>query len=546
MSKSILPSITLILTLALNLPAAESVTLTTAESSNYTSTSLYKDVIRFIFTMQKKSNRIKISKLATSTEGRMIPLVIISEEGIKSPQQARLLHKPTVLINANIHAGEVEGKEAALMLIRDFANHKIDELLKNQVVLVIPIFNADGNDKLGRNRRDNGPELAGTRYNGQKLDLNRDFLKLESPEVRGLVKAFHQWEPVLFVDMHTTNGSYHQEPVTYTTHVNPNTAQPLRDYMWNKLFPQVSKTLKKQYGYDGLPYGNFTDRLDPAKGWENDAFEARYSNNYAGLRNMFAILNENYSHADFKTRVLASLGLIKAILQYTHQHIQEMQKIVQEVNLQTSQHYHQEKFVLDFKNEKLFDLTVKSYEFTKEKIKPEDRYKYPPWFGEYLVKKTDVLKDYHLSYFSQPVPSRQIGIPDAYIITPFHHQVVLNLRNHGIVAEKIRQEFKAEMEKFVIQEIKLGERLYQGHVLLTLKGHYETEEITVPKDAYFVSMNQPLARLAAILLEPESTDSLAAWGFFNRELVAQWTNQPESYPIYRLLRSDISIELYQD
>jgi hypothetical protein len=495
--------------------------------------------------MQKKSNRIKILELTTSTEGRMIPMVVISEPGIKSVRECRLSRKPVVLINANIHAGEVEGKEASLMLIRDFANHKNDSLLKNQVLLIIPMFNPDGNEKLGDNRRDNGPEQAGTRANGQNLDLNRDFLKMESPEVKALIACFNDWDPVLFVDLHTTNGSYHREPVTYMTLNNPNSAQSLGDYMWQKFFPAASRILKETYGYDSLPYGNFVDRAEPEKGWAVDAFEARYGTNYAGLRNMFTILDENYSHADFKTRVMACFGFVKSILEYTDRNIIEMQQILQEANRDTRGSFHREKFTIDYKTEQLSQITIKSYEFKKEKIKPEDREKYPPWFGDYLVTPTARHKDYTVPYFTKAVPTREIELPEAYILTPYHDDIVRKLKDHGITVEKVRKAAAVKAEKFVIEELKLANGLYQGHVFVTLKGRYEEADITVPQGSCYISMEQPLARIIATLLEPECSDSFAAWGFFNRELARQWSSRFGDYPVYRLHKAT-PLELYRD
>ena len=284
--------------------------VTIAESSNYTQTSLYADVMNFLFDAQKSSDLIKIAPFITSTEGRMVPLVILSHDHIYAPGDLRSHRTPTVLIMANIHAGEIEGKEACMMLIRDIAEGKMPGILDHQTILILPIYNADGNEKLGKNRGDNGPELAGMRPNGQNLDLNRDYTKLESIEARGLIDLLKAWDPVLIVDMHTTDGSYHRQPITYTTMSEPNVDKTLRDFMWQKLFPAVSETLKTKYGFDSIPYGNFIDRENPDKGWENDSIEPRYGSNYVGLRNRFTILDENYSHADFKTRVLSSHAFI--------------------------------------------------------------------------------------------------------------------------------------------------------------------------------------------------------------------------------------------
>jgi hypothetical protein len=520
--------------------------LTVAERSNFQQTSLYKDVMDFLFELQKKSDKIVVTQLTRSFEGRMIPLVIVSLEGIRNSLERSIYHKPAILINANIHAGEVEGKEATLMLLRDVAFNRLDNFLKNQIILMLPIFNPDGNEKMGLNRRDNGPEKVGVRYNGQYLDLNRDFLKLESPEVKALVKLFNQWDPVLFIDLHTTNGSYHREPVTYTTQINPNIDNSLSNYMWNELFPEVSRTLKVKYGYDSVPYGNFVDRFHPEKGWENWAMDARFSFNYFGLRNRFSILNENYSHADFKTRVMSCYCFLKSILEYSNTHIQNMQQKVLQSDLNTKSSYLNNSFVSESKTEKLFDIKLKSYRFEKEKIKPEDKNKYPPWIGDYRVKKTDEPVDYDLPYFTRPVAVKSASLPEAYILLPHHPHIVEKIKSHGIIIEKIRSGFQTTIEEIVIDKLKPSGQIYQGHIRLECQVHYQKQIRSIPAQSYFISMKQPLARLIPILLEPESQDSLVSWGFFNREIVSQWFNQPRPYPVYRLPRVLPGIERYQD
>ena len=354
-------AITLIIVIlfAFLLPAQE--ILTVAESSDYAKTSLYDEVMSFLYRVQKQSDLVKILPLTTSSEGRLIPLVVLSKEGVSRPVDLQTAGKPAVLIMANIHAGEVEGKEASLMLIRDIALGRLHGLLDSQVLLFIPIFNADGNDKLGHNSHDLGPELAGVRFNGQNLDLNRDYLKLESPEVRALVDIFNSWDPLLVVDMHTTNGSYHQEPVTYSTLLNPNSDKNLRDYMWQKFFPAVAGALKAVHGFASVPYGSFVDREFPEKCWTSDALEARYGSNYVGLRNRFSVLDENYSYADFKTRVLSSRAFVLSILAFTAKNIGAMAGLARRADRETTAHFSRGEFVLEFKLEKLFDLTLKSY-----------------------------------------------------------------------------------------------------------------------------------------------------------------------------------------
>ena len=509
---------------------------TPVERSQYARTSLYAEVVEYLYDMQKISPTLRLLSLATSTEGRTIPLVVLSQEGISQPRELAMGGRPAVLIMANIHAGEVEGKEACLTLIRDIVTGPCAGLLDRQVILIVPIFNPDGNDKLGHNRRDVGPELAGVRYNGQNLDLNRDFVKLESPELRGLAKLLREWDPVLVVDMHTTNGSLHREPVTYTTLVNPNTDAGLRDYMWQKFFPAVARTLKESYGTDSVPYGNFSDSEHPEQGWVNDSLEVRQGSNYVGMRNRFTILDENYSYADFPTRVRTAQGFIKSILEYTSRNIADMAARVRQADLETLREYSRQPFALSFTVEKLFDVTVKSYEFSKEKIAPEDRAKYPPWIGEFIMKKTDVLRDYRVPYLCRAVPVKTVSLPAGYLILPFHGEALDNLRAHGLRIERLAAPFRTEAENFKIASVILEKNIFQGHVLNRLQGGYEKGEFDFPAGSYFVGLDQPLARLVPVLLEPESEDSLAAWGFFNRVLVHQWTNQPGVYPVYRILK----------
>lgn len=533
------------LLVCLNISASD--LLTRAERTDYQETSTYADVMELIYRVQEMSPGIRMKKLTSSTEERMIPLVMVSRRGIGSVKEAGMLNLPSVLIMANIHAGEVEGKEATLMLLREFSQNKLDHLLKNQVVLIIPIFNPDGNERMSeRNRRDNGPKKAGIRANGQSLDLNRDYMKMESPEIRGLVALFNHWDPVLVVDMHTTNGSWHRNPVTYSTLASPNSDHRLINYMWQSFFPAVSRTLKNKYKYDSIPYGNFVNRLKPEEGWRSHAFNPMYGSNYVGLRNRFCVLDENYSHADFKTRVLSSLGFIKSILEYTNEHIGEMAELTRQADIRTAGNYWKTDFVKKFNNEKLMDITIKSYEFVNEKIKPEDRNKYPPWIKDYVAKKTDRFKDYTVPYFSRAVGTETANLPAGYVLFPRHREVIKILKGHGIVIEKLLSPHKCVVEQYHFSELKPSDRFYQGRMMVSPSGEYQQIELVLDEGACYVTMKQPLARLVAELLEPEAPSSLLRWGFFNRSVFPQWSRQLNPYPVFRVMSDDFSPRCIQE
>ena len=508
--------------------------LTVVETTEYARTSLYQEVVDFVFRIQARSELVTVTPLTTSPEGRMVPLVILSKEHVRSASDLRRTGKSAVLIMANIHAGEVEGKEACQMLIRDVALGDLGALLDSQVILVIPVFNADGNEKLGRNRRDKGPELAGERANGQGLDLNRDYLKLDAPEVRALVRLFDAWDPILFVDMHTTNGSYHREPVTYCTGSNPNGSGEILDYMWKRLFPEVGATLKQTYGYDSVPYGNFVDREHPEKGWESDTVEARYGNNYFALRNRFSVLDENYSYADFKTRVLGSYAFVRSLLAYTSAHLDEMTALARRADRETTASFLEQPFATESKLDPLLEITVKGFEHVKEPIPPADKAKYPPWVGDFLIKPTETPCDYTLPYLALATPTKTVPLPLGYVVPPANDEVVEILLAHGIRVERLLAPARVAAERFAVEKVELAKTLYQGRVAVTLAGHYEAAKLELSAGSHFVDMRQPLARLIPVLLEPTSVDSLAAWGFFNRVLARQWSSEPGTYPVLRL------------
>ena len=523
----------MVFVLLLAVPAWAADPVTVVEATDYARTSLYREVLDFLHQIERTSSLMAIAPLTTSTEGRMVPLVILSKERVRTPNELRATGKPAVLIMANIHAGEVEGKEACQMLIREVASGRLAGLLNHQVILVIPIFNPDGNDKLGKNRHDRGPEVAGVRYNGQYLDLNRDYTKLESPEVGALVRLFNTWDPVLVVDMHTTNGSYHREPVSYTTCANANGPKALADYMWKKLFPEAAARLKNDSGFDSVPYGEFVDDANPSKGWINEAIEARYGTNYVGLRNRLSILDENYSYADFKTRVLASFAYIRAVLAFTSANALEIAALVARADRETAASYFKEQFVAEATLERSWDVTVKGWEFTTEPVTPEEKAKYP-WRGDVKVIPTDVPRDYTVPYLALATPKKTVPLPLGYIVLPGQDDVVKNLQAQGIVVEKLVEGCRLPVERFVIEKIELAKSIYQGRVQNTFTGHYEKTELEVPAGSLFVDMRQPLARVIPVLLEPLSGDGLAAWGFFNRAIVRQWSNEPAPYPVLRV------------
>jgi len=509
----------------------EKAPLTVAESSDFTATSRYVDVVEFIRKMQEQSPLIRVETMCVSPEGREVPLVIIGDPVPSSPLDLSRDSRAVVYIQGNIHAGEVEGKEASLMLIRDILQQEKPPYLDKLVILFSPIFNADGNERInpGNRRNQGGPEQGvGIRYNGQNLDLNRDSLKAESPELQGLIQnVLLRWDPVILVDCHTTNGSYHEEPVTYSWPLNPNGSMAILTYMRDTMMPALQKHLKNKYNTLAIPYGNFMGR--EMNGWATFSHQPRFVTNYVGLRNRMAILIENYAHAPFKTRVLGNYHYVKSILDYCTDQQDAIRTLIREADLATVKRgmspTQQDTFAVEFEVKPLKDpVTILGYE-----MEIEEREGARP-----RMRRTDKTKTYTIPHHADFQPKRSVAYPAAYLIELQVPKVLEKLQLHGIVVERLLQPASLEVESFQVAELKGSERLYQGHRMNTVTGEYKSESREFGEGTLIIRTAQPLASLASYLLEPESDDGLLVWNYFDRYLVPQWSRSPQTYPVYKL------------
>jgi hypothetical protein len=506
--------------------------LTAAEISNYESTSRYKEVINFINSLGRLSKDFRVETLAVSTEGRNIPLMIIGKPLPKTPADLKNDKRIVVYIQGNIHAGEVEGKEASLMFVRDLLLNK-KELLKDVVLLVCPIFNADGNELISTSNRPHqkGPgNGVGIRYNGQNLDLNRDAMKVETPEVKGLLNAFNKWDPAVFVDLHTTNGSYRQEPVSFTWMMNPAGDTSLIAYTRDKLMPAVSYTLYNKYNTMNLYYGEFVDQRDHSKGWISYAYEPRYIVNYVGLRNRIGILNENYVYSEFKDRVMGAYNLLWAIVDNVIVNKNQIKKVLAEIDEKTvtrgSNLTDKDSIAISSRVVPTkVPITVNTYELETRKDANGRERLYP----------TEVKKVVTVPYLADYLPTKQVKLPYAYLLSVMDAKVINLLQTHGIKLEQLASDIELDVQTFKIKELKPEQRLNQGHYNNIVKGEFVAEKKKFNKGIVVVRLAQPLANVAAYLLEPETDDGLLHWNFFDNYLVPQWGGGFLPYPVYKVM-----------
>jgi hypothetical protein len=492
---------------------------TLAETTDYKSTSRYDDVIAFVRAIQSIDPDVRVETFATTNEGRALPLVIVGPRGVVDPRTAHASGLPIVFIVANIHAGEVEGKEAAQMLLRDLVSWQ-RKLRKELVILIAPIYNADGNEKISTEHRKEqvGPANGvGVRENGQGLDLNRDYMKLESPEARGLVKnVLDRWDPLVTVDLHTTDGSYHGYQLTYAPMLTPDADSTLIDFERETLLPGIRTRMKTRYGKETYYYGNFEDQLKPERGWSTFDNRPRFGNNYAGLRNRFTILSEAYSYIDFRARVEVTHQFVHEILRAVARHGNTMMKIAKRADEQT-QRGKVRKLGVRFEIQPWRKSTTILWERSTP-AKPGEGIQNPETGHGPRIIRTGVIVPMKITDYGIFAAKETSEVPYAYLIDARAKHVVENLRTHGIVVERLNAPATLRVDQFVIAKSEHAVREFQKHKELTLTGDWKSSDVPFAAGTYVVRMNQPLARLAFYLLEPRSDDGLFEWNFFDELL----------------------------
>lgn len=518
---------------------AQTLPKTTAERTNYQQTSTAADVGVFLDSLQLAGAPIAVGQMGLSTLGKPVYLVIASDPPVTSAAEAAASGKTVVYLQANIHAGEVEGKEAVLAFLRELAvagPHR--DLLKSLVILVAPDYNPDGNDAFGPqavNRSEqNGPELVGQRADGMNLDLNRDYFKAEAPETReSLERVYTTWDPAVMMDLHTTDGTLHGFLLTYAPPLDPSSPPGPYAYSRDQMLPALRKTLADKYREPIFDYGNVDDPMNP-KSWDTYAPVGWYGTNYAGLRGRIGILSEAYSHADFKTRVQVTHDFVVETLAYVAAHADEIRRIERDADRQTTAEGSGEMSRPNLAVE--YQLAGRGSEPIPLEIMKGER---PHLEG------TGQRKIWNIPVNDRFADSVTRALPAGYFLPASAVGVARLLRLHGIAVTRLAAPWTDTVEVLGNAQLTWAPREFQGHHLLSVKGTTTRNARTVPPGSFFVSTAQPLGRLVFALLEPEGW-GLARWGVFDRLLGSEFgaysglvygSSGVGEFPVWRAVRS---------
>ena len=512
-------------------PAAQEEALRSrAERSDYEETSRYEDVMRFVNELARRSERVRVETFGRTEEGRALLLLVFADPPVATPREAMSSGKAVVFVFANIHGGEVEGKEALQEVARRIAFGDLKALLERLVILLAPIYNADGNDRISVDNRaaQNGPVGGvGRRENAAGLDLNRDYMKMEAVETQAMVRLLNRWDPHLTVDLHTTNGSYHGYHLTYSIPLNPNIDARLLAYHRVKMMPEIARAVLERHHFRTYYYGNFSGPKNN-RSWRAFDHRPRIGQNYVGFRNRLTILSEAYSYLDFRRRIAVTTALVEESFRFAAAHGDEIRRLTQQADEDTVRRGlgPPVPMGIDFEMRPLAQpVEILVGEVTKQKNPRSGR--------DMTVMVEDKFTPVRMPDYGIFAATRSIPAARAYLFHPepgIRHALD-KLLAHGLVVEELAEPASIEVESFVIDSVKRAEREFQGHFEVRLPGHYTKETMEFPAGTVLIRAAQPLGALAFYLLEPESDDGLAAWNFLDPYL-----ETGKTYPVYRTMQ----------
>jgi Zinc carboxypeptidase len=522
--------------------ARASLPRTRAERTSYSETSTYDDVIGFIDSLQSAGIPMSRQELGSTTEGRVQPLLVLSRPQVTTPGEASALHRPIVYVQANIHAGEVEGKEALLALVRDLATTR-NNVLDSIVLIAIPIYNADGNERFkpqSVNRTEqNGPESVGQRPNAQMLDLNRDYVKAEAPETRSSLAAFEKWNPDVFVDLHTTDGSFHGYALTYAPSLNP-AARDAGAYTRDSLLPELRRRVKARDGFELFDYGNFDtqyeerDITDTVKsGWYTYDHRPRFGTNYFGLRQRISVLSEAYSHDPFERRVKSTYATVRELLSL----VAERGAYIHALESVADVEFTRGDFNAAIPIRSRLTTSPRSLPVTFEVMAHTGDSSLTQPGVPRGFRRTGAMRTQTMPVYDRFEPELSRTIPRAWLLPASDTAAISLLRLHGIRVERPESNMTAaSLSRFMIDSVHVQPKEFQGHHETQLAGSWHDLGAEFPPEMMMVRGNQPQAVTALYMLDPESDDGLVTWNVFDSEIAPG-----KFFPVLRVIEMPAAV-----
>jgi hypothetical protein len=507
------PALLLALLAAIPLSHAAPDLATVSERSGFQATGRYDEVIKLCAGFQKAYPKaVKCIQFGRTPEGRPMLALVATTTGAFTPEAVKKKGLPVTLVQGGIHAGEIDGKDAGFLALREVLEGRLAKgVLDKQVLLFVPVFNVDGHERFAKWNRPNqrGPVEMGWRTTAQNFNLNRDYMKADAPEMQAMLALVNAWDPLTYTDLHVTDGAMFQHDVSIQV-------EPV--YSGDPEFRQAGLALRsgviadigKQGSTPQSYYMSFLKTDDPASGFADAVYDPRFSTGYFQLRNRIGVLVETHSWKDYPTRVRVTHNTVISLLEQVAVHGKQWQ---------------QSAIAADARAAKLAGTTVPLSYKTTDKTRMVDFQGYaytrtPSDVSGALMTHYDESKPqvWHVPLRDEVVPDLVATAPGAGYIVPAAHAdwVALKLKQHGVVYRTLDKALdRADVETYRADKATFTATSFESHQRLSVQGGWKAEPRQVARGALFVPIAQPKARLVMALFEPQAPDSLLAWGFFN-------------------------------
>jgi hypothetical protein len=497
---------------------------TVAERSKYQRTGRYDEVVRLCAAYEQAwRDAVRCTQFGRTPEGRPMFVLTVSRTGALTPEQARKQNLPVMLMQGGIHAGEIDGKDAGFLALRELLKDEVAAgALKSFVLVFVPVFNIDGHERFGPWNRPNqvGPQEMGWRSTAQNFNLNRDYMKADTPEMQAMLRLLGSWDPALYVDLHVTDGAEFQHDIS-------NTLEPY--YSGDSELQPAGRALVKELNgtiarMGSMPldfYPSFIVDDDPASGFAAGPPTPRFSHGYWALHNRFAMLVETHSWKDYPTRVRVTHNVIVTLAKMMAEEGTRWRTLQREADSRASRLGGQD-VALDFDNSPhVTTIPFQGYAYTRE----------PSAISGSLVTHYDnkVAQVWHVPFKDEVIPKILVKAPTGGYVIPAADAAWMSekLTLHGIRFERLTTPRPdTPLEAFRASKVTYSKAPLEGHTTMTFEGRWQPETRAIPAGSLFVPIAQPNARVLVALLEPQAPDSLAAWGFFNTAFEAKEYMEP--------------------
>jgi hypothetical protein len=517
---------------------------TPAEQAEYRETPDYAETVAYLERLAAAHpSQLRLEGFGRSGEGRELRIAIASKAGIFSPEAARASGRAVLLVQNAIHAGEMDGKDACLALLRDLLREpRAGALLDRVVLVVIPVYNVDGHERRSPFQRinQNGPDLVGWRANATNLNLNRDYLKADAPETRAFLRLFHRWLPDFFVDNHVTDGADFRYDVTFDLCTTPDVFPPTADWLRDPVIPELVRKVEAS-GHPTYPGAVFLkDDSDPLRGLVFNENPPRFSTGQMILEGRPGLLVELHMLKPYRTRVLGDYAVLRALLERLNEDAARL--------IELNRRADEAAVALGAPSARgtAFPLVVEaSGEITPVLFRGFRFVRYPgPVSGATVVRYTAEPEDYTIPVETGARVGRSVALCAGYIVPPQWARVIEVLEAHGVALRRTTRAWTGEVGLYRCAGMRWAGRPFEGHHPILRGGNVESEmgqfgtvtlsreTATFPAGSVVASLAQRLSRVVLHWLEPEAPDSALRWGFFAP--VFERRESPEAYVVERL------------